>query len=310
MAATRIRLLVVLASIHCANTKLRRRRHGHRADVPYVWTPQDQIHFIHVGKCGGSFVDHWLHKHKVPHHSHHRRYHGFREFLDNRSALRSANASLYILWVRDPVARFQSAFEYQRAVITTDVSNYSLDYARNRPRHPLCQLGPRCLAPGKLFVKKKTGYAYNREFDALNLHFPSANSLAEALSSPDDQRRSWAKQLMERDEEHIKFGLAWHLGENGQFVQQHHGKMFVGVLEHSQEFLLALAARLLEETERSPASYGQVMTASASMTAALQESLLKAKTQLQSAHSGNNRKLRHNTHTVPLSALAIHNLGR
>jgi hypothetical protein len=59
----------------------------------------EKLLFLHIGKCGGTFIDSWLHTERVPF----TEAHMWRPSVDDRVYSR------YIVWVRDPVERFRSA---------------------------------------------------------------------------------------------------------------------------------------------------------------------------------------------------------
>lgn len=118
-------------------------------------------------------------------------------------------------------------------MITTNVSHWA---STNRTR---CILGPKCLAPAKIIRKFKTGYAYDEEFDTLNLAFNDANALAEALSLDNELGKN-ARKLMNSSHEHVRKGIGFYL-DGGDFVRRHHGRMVVGALERGGEDLAKLA---------------------------------------------------------------------
>ena len=67
--------------------------------------------------------------------------------------------------------RFRSAFEYQRNLVATDVSQFSLDPSKNpvlKSTHYICILGPTCLAPYHLTKKarNKDHVLYSKKMDA------------------------------------------------------------------------------------------------------------------------------------------------
>lgn len=95
------------------------------------------------------------------------------------------------------------------------------------------------MAPAKIIRKFKTGYAYDEEFDTLNLAFNDANALAEALSLDNELGKN-ARKLMNSSHEHVRKGIGFYL-DGGDFVRRHHGRMVVGALERGGEDLAKLA---------------------------------------------------------------------
>ena len=149
-----------------------------------------------------------------------------------------------MVWIRDPLHRFRSAFDYQRAVIRSNVSGLSTGAKGNcKDRSTWCELGPTCLAPFRLCNKARTGFAYSKQFDQLMLQFESATELAEALTSPNASRAAEAKALMNSETEHLHKGIGWYL-DGGRFVEEHHGNMFVGTTDNQTADFQRLAARL------------------------------------------------------------------
>ena len=81
--------------------------------------------FVHVGKCAGTTVRRWLKENHVRH-----------TLVHMRPAPQHAPkaATIFVVWVRDPIERFRSAYEWVRAVIMTNTSGMNAG--------ALCKLGP------------------------------------------------------------------------------------------------------------------------------------------------------------------------
>ena len=142
---------------------------------------------MHIGKCGGTAIERFLRSRQV----NFARIHLTRPHLTYDEQTEPARRKKFIIWLRDPLERLQSAFEYQRALITTDVSHMPMPEGNGN----VCEIGPRCLLPYRLTLKKKHGHAYPVAFETLTLRFDTANDLAEALSdTANATRHDWASR--------------------------------------------------------------------------------------------------------------------
>jgi hypothetical protein len=153
---------------------------------------------------------------------------------NHRLEINDSAYSRYVVWVRDPVDRFESAYDFQRAVILTNTTGM-----RVMGNHLPCQLSSACLAPGHIKQKLETGHAFQEHFEELMLHFPDANAVGESLSLCSSERESsrkdcrLAQELMLSTTMHINKGVGFYL-HGGAFVDKHADRMFVG----SQEYML------------------------------------------------------------------------
>lgn len=198
---------------------------------------------MHIGKCGGTTIGWWLYSVKRQfvgttasgYHEHHmnRRY----------AEPDESGTSNFLVWVRDPVARFRSAYDWQLSVINAPV-----------PAHAnpgwTCSLGPDCPSPGKVATKAHTGHAYTVSFEEQMLHFDSANHLAESIYAMGNDGKV-ARALMANPLEHIAKGIGWYLFD-GAFVRKHHKRIFVGSIEHMDEDMARLSELLGLEEEAGP----------------------------------------------------------
>eukprot|EP00929_Paragymnodinium_shiwhaense_P023423 TRINITY_DN14660_c0_g1_i1.p1 TRINITY_DN14660_c0_g1~~TRINITY_DN14660_c0_g1_i1.p1 ORF type:complete len:264 (-),score=12.00 TRINITY_DN14660_c0_g1_i1:381-1172(-) len=121
---------------------------------------------IHIGKCGGTKVFQWLQYNKRLYHEVHEVPGLVRAVFEERLYV----VSPLIVWLRDPIYRFRSAFDWLRAVI---------DF-------PNCNATAHCeipYAPYYMSVIKQTGHAFpeHRWYEKLMLYFRDANQLAESL---------------------------------------------------------------------------------------------------------------------------------
>ena len=92
-----------------------------------------KLEVIHVGKCGGTFIHKWM-KFTA----------GFQAQCYHQSHLRpvtemeNTGRQMYILWVRHPLQRFNSAFDFKLALSLTNMSKMY-----NKQGNPkMCTLGP------------------------------------------------------------------------------------------------------------------------------------------------------------------------
>lgn len=163
------------------------------------------LQFIHIGKCGGTSV---CHNFNLP------EYHLERNYMPNNEN--------YIIWIRHPLKRFVSAFNFAYELLHTntdklDIHNLSLN---------------NCLAPARIKYKMTHDHTFSIEYDYLINLFKTPNQLAESITSDDIHTRNLAIKLMKSEVEHIYKGIGWYLF-NGQFVEDHHNKiLFVGSIEN------------------------------------------------------------------------------
>ena len=162
------------------------------------------LKFIHIGKCGGT---------NVCNQTNLVQYHLQRNYKNNEN---------YIIWLRNPIKRFVSAFYYVKNVINTDISNLNITKISL----------DNCLAPAKIINKIKKGYAYSKHYDNLVNHFKTANELAESITSENIKKKQLALELMNSNVEHIFKGIGWYL-YNGNFIEKNYDKIvFVGTCEN------------------------------------------------------------------------------
>ena len=174
--------------------------------IPNIW-------LIHVGKCGGTalrifFKDQGINLND---------FHLVKPKVDENLQ--------YIIWVRNPLKRFVSAFNHSYELINCDISKLDIN---NLTIY-------NTLAPGRIKYRMQHDHTFSKEYDSLINYFQTANNLAEALSSTSSEIRDKAFQLMHHPLEHIYKGLGWYL-DNGEFVKNHNEKiLFVGRVEAMTE---------------------------------------------------------------------------
>ena len=73
------------------------------------------LRFVHIGKCGGTSVGDWL-RNLDEHRQLTRVSSGYEKFHMNRSYFDNEDSN-FVVWVRDPIDRFESAFDWQVSVV-------------------------------------------------------------------------------------------------------------------------------------------------------------------------------------------------
>ena len=177
-----------------------------------------KIDFVHIGKCGGTSLVLMFHAAHI----------SFMEYHMRRDYRTDA---FFVVWVRDPIERFKSAYDWQLSVI-------------NGPALPSCTL-QQCPAPQKARTKWMTGHAYPIPFENDMQHFRDANHLAESLYLKNEDGIV-AKRLMQSSQEHLNKGIGWYTF-NGDLIRQHADRMFVGRLESFEEDLSRLMVRFNQD---------------------------------------------------------------
>jgi hypothetical protein len=177
------------------------------------------ISFIHIGKTGGTTIHTLIHR-KV---KNYKEYHIEKNYN---------NKEQYIIWIRNPISRFVSAFNHAYYGVHTDpltIKRFNIQY---------------CLIPYLMENARKKAFTFSRVYDELVKSFSSANELAESLTSADEGIATRAKLLMKREEEHLFKGIGWYLN-NGKFVEKNNSRIFfVGKLETMKEDIDALGLKL------------------------------------------------------------------
>lgn len=176
------------------------------------------LKFIHIGKTGGTFLRENI------------------EF-DGQFHLRKPVYNLYdfyIIWLRNPISRFVSAFWYVYNIINTDIDNIDEENLSIN----------NCLSPEHIISKKHHGHSYDEYYEYLINYFKSPNTLAESLTSYNPGVRKNAINLMEHSCEHLNKGIGYYL-DNGNFVEKYHKNIyFVGCIENMDQDLIKLSDQL------------------------------------------------------------------
>jgi len=172
-----------------------------------------------VGKTGGTTLNAIL-KPKV---FRFKEYHLTRNYKSDES---------FIIWVRNPIARFVSAFNHSYYSVTTDPKTI-----------PIFDL-KHCLNPCHVKKALHQPFVFSPEYDSLVRTFESANHLAESLTSTDEVLRAKAIALMNDPTEHLMKGIGWYLEKEAFFDKHKDAIFFVGRLEHMREDIDALSRKL------------------------------------------------------------------
>jgi hypothetical protein len=178
------------------------------------------ISFIHIGKTGGTTINTLIsNKIKI-----YKEYHLHKNYNEDDEK--------YIIWLRNPISRFVSAFNHSFYGVTIDINSiekFDLEH---------------CLIPMWMKNAKDKLYVFSEKYDMLVKSFKNANELAESLSSEDLQIQQKAKDLMNCTDEHLYKGIGWYL-DNGNFITKNNNKiLFVGRMENMKEDINELSKKL------------------------------------------------------------------
>jgi len=177
---------------------------------------------IHIGKTGGTTVQTLFNL---------KQYHLRKNYNFNDN---------FIIWVRNPIARFVSAFNMSYVNVNfkkyiTNIKDFDNKSVLNSA------LIKRRI---KDYLSKKNEYIFAKRYDELINFFETANKLAEALTSNDKIIKEKAEELMNYPVGHIYMGIGWYLN-NGRFVKNRNNKIvFVGKQETMDEDIEKLGTLL------------------------------------------------------------------
>lgn len=177
------------------------------------------IKLIHIGKCGGTTVKELFQ---------------LQEYHCQKPAFNPNE--YYIIWLRNPIHRFVSAYNMSHHLINLDISKFNINNITL----------DNCIAPARVRNKiiNKNKITFDKEYDDLINFFGTPNNLAESITSNNNHTREKALKLMNYESEHINKGIGWYLN-NGEFIEKHHKNIiFVGKIETMENDLNALSKLL------------------------------------------------------------------
>ena len=181
---------------------------------------KEKIAFIHIGKCGGTSLMKQLCRYNIKEHHMNNKYDPINE--------------KYIIWIRNPLSRFVSAFNMIYTTLHTVVDP-------DKEYNIYNTISPEVIQ-NKIRYNKQ--YFFTKVKDELILKHTSANELAENITSDNPEKKKDALELMNLNLEHcphILKGIGYYL-YNGDFIKEHNDKiLFVGKLETMEEDLIKLA---------------------------------------------------------------------
>lgn len=164
-----------------------------------------KVGFVHIGKCGGTEVLRHLKSHVKEIH-----------WEENPSKWQNY-ATKWIIWVRNPFARFVSAFWYSYNGINIPCD--SMIYCPHAPIQNAEQNG----YPSHTDLQKR-GFKI----------FSSPNELAESLYSSDKSISELAQSMLTNGGEHLPCGLSYYL-DDGNWIENNNKILFVGLCENMEE---------------------------------------------------------------------------
>lgn len=189
------------------------------------------IQFIHIGKCGGTFLS---------------------QFFENKIHMNKPkfNKNIkYVIWIKNPLKRFISAFYHSYNLIKYDISNKSDNELLNNKSSPYYELKQH------LESKKKYNNPFNLKnwnglkeallYQNLILFFNNPNHLAESLYCNNKEKQKKAHLLMSIIKiEHLHKGIGWYL-DNGEFIKKYYKNiLYVGTTENMENDLEKLFKKI------------------------------------------------------------------
>ncbi|MEY3367973.1 MAG: hypothetical protein RI973_1128 [Bacteroidota bacterium] len=173
-----------------------------------------ELRFIHIGKCGGTYILELFRKNNI-----------YLEYSHLKKVEHDPNAK-YFIWLRHPLTRFISAFYFSYDLINCDISHLDVnDISLDNT-----------MAPARIRNRLQGKPCFSEELDELFNFFGSPNCLLESLTSKDPVMRDKAITLISSTEStHFHHSIGWNL-DNGDFVEKNVNNIFfVGSLENMRE---------------------------------------------------------------------------
>jgi len=178
------------------------------------------LSFVHIGKTGGSTIHEILKQKNI-------------EFIEYHCHKNYKNNEKYIIWLRNPLSRFVSAFNYVSHLANYNCNGKKLSDINNS----------NCLLVQHIHIKIKNNnsFVFNPKYDRLVKLFKTPNDLAEGMTSLNPEIKRNALALMNYDMENIYRGIGWYMN-NGNFIKKRNDKiLFVGKQETMKEDIEALS---------------------------------------------------------------------
>lgn len=161
--------------------------------------------FVHIGKCGGSYLRSVFPDLNVIH-------------MSKLTPGKISELYAFIILIRNPISRYVSAFNHSKTLANYDISGKSFDELVSNSACPYFQLpnkAKNAINSCNPFNEWSSGSDYLQDLSL----FDSANALAESLTSDNAELRHAALRLFSNVEvEHIAKGIGWYL-ENGRLVE-------------------------------------------------------------------------------------------
>jgi hypothetical protein len=204
------------SNVYKLTYKVDLKKYNLSSNLHALFNIKNDIRFIHIGKCGGTSI---VSAFKF------NQYHLVRNYNDK---------SHFIIWLRNPLKRFVSAFNHVLTLVNMDISKLNINNLTIE----------NCLAPERIKDKFNKKYCFSESYDKAILYFGTANRLAEALTSNNEKERKIAETIFKSELEHIFKGIGWYL-YNGDFIEKMHNKIFfVGTLENMEKDCNILCQKL------------------------------------------------------------------
>lgn len=190
----------------------------------------NNVILIHIGKCGGTTI-HKLFGLK--------QYHLVKPIYTKNTK--------YVIWIRNPLSRFVSAFNMSYTLINLDTTKLNINELNT----------DNCIAPARTKYKMTHDHTFSKEYDFLINYFKTANNLAESLTSTDLEIRTKAEKLMRHNMEHINRGIGWYL-DNGDFIEKYHSNILMcGKIETMEQDIQRLSVLLGKDVSNKNHHYRQ-----------------------------------------------------